>query len=412
MAMPGGPAAARWRSGRLPHRGSRARRLSTLACGTLLLTLLSACREDVQLLPARDGGVDATPDVGSDGTVPSSDAGTDGTVVGPGSWTETGSLSVGRGEHTAVLLAGGEVLVFGGWNKTASLVEAERYVPSTGSWRLTGPLSQPRVAHAAALLPSGRVLAAGGSGAPATYEIYDPVGETRSEVAFAPLIAIQYAAAPLTDGAVLAGPEANYLFVEATEEWAPVGLLAEPRGAPTATVLAATAVLFVGGTGREDGVPSAAADVYDPRTRAFTPTGPLTQARAGHTATVVTGGRVLVVGGRRDTGGLAQAEVYDPDAQTFGPAASPTILRYEHTATLLRSGRVLVVGGTGPQGSLASVEIYSPRTDTWSAGAPLHHARTGHSATRLLDGRVLVVGGYGPDPAATAELFTEEGGLD
>ena len=85
-----------------------------------------------------------------------------------GTWTKTGNLSA-RLEHTATLLANGNVLVVGGWcGIGCARDDAELYDPATGKWTATRPLNSPdqyfpgRVAHFATLLPDGRVLVLGG----------------------------------------------------------------------------------------------------------------------------------------------------------------------------------------------------------------------------------------------------------
>ena len=81
-----------------------------------------------------------------------------------GNWSNTGSMNVARIDHTATLLANGEVLVAGGDNNTDGyLSSTELYNPSTGKWTLTGSMTVPREGHDAVLLQNGQVLVAGGS---------------------------------------------------------------------------------------------------------------------------------------------------------------------------------------------------------------------------------------------------------
>jgi hypothetical protein len=85
---------------------------------------------------------------------------------GTGEWTYTGSLSVARSAHTAVLLAGGQILVAGGSSSepTGYTPTTELYDTATGLWALSGELDGARGDHSVTLLPSGQVLVAGGSG--------------------------------------------------------------------------------------------------------------------------------------------------------------------------------------------------------------------------------------------------------
>ncbi|GAA3347285.1 hypothetical protein GCM10020358_61480 [Amorphoplanes nipponensis] len=84
----------------------------------------------------------------------------------------TGSLSTGRRQLNATLLADGSVLATGGMTSTATspLVDlnhaataAERWDPATGQWTVLAGASRVRQYHStAALLPDGRVMTGGG----------------------------------------------------------------------------------------------------------------------------------------------------------------------------------------------------------------------------------------------------------
>ena len=82
-------------------------------------------------------------------------------LAGSGSFNPTGSMNTSRIDHTATLLANGEVLVAGGTNNsTGYLSSAELYNPSTRKWAVTGSMTVPRDGHDAVLLPNGEVLVA------------------------------------------------------------------------------------------------------------------------------------------------------------------------------------------------------------------------------------------------------------
>jgi len=84
----------------------------------------------------------------------------------------TGSMSTGRRQHSATLLADGSVLVTGGLTSaaTSGLVDlnnaataAERWDPATGQWTVLASASRIRQYHSTAvLLPDGRVMTGGG----------------------------------------------------------------------------------------------------------------------------------------------------------------------------------------------------------------------------------------------------------
>jgi N-acetylneuraminic acid mutarotase len=98
-----------------------------------------------------------------------------------GTWTTTGSMNVGRFDYndtTATLLPNGKVLVAGGYNGPGAsyLSSAELYDPSTGTWSNTASMSVARGDFTATLLPNGKVLVARGWGstnALSSAELYD-----------------------------------------------------------------------------------------------------------------------------------------------------------------------------------------------------------------------------------------------
>jgi hypothetical protein len=95
-----------------------------------------------------------------------------GTLSQAPSVAATGSMSIGRRQLNATLLADGSVLATGGLTSAASsdLVDlnhaataAERWDPATGQWTVLSSASRVRQYHStAALLPDGRVLTGGG----------------------------------------------------------------------------------------------------------------------------------------------------------------------------------------------------------------------------------------------------------
>jgi galactose oxidase len=83
-------------------------------------------------------------------------------------WSSTGSMTYGRRQMNATILADGKVLVTGGTsspgftNRTLARRDAEVWDPSTGAWTLLAQESVVRVYHGVSLLlPDGRVLSAG-----------------------------------------------------------------------------------------------------------------------------------------------------------------------------------------------------------------------------------------------------------
>ena len=186
-----------------------------------------------------------------------------------GTFTQTGSMAVGRFLHTATQLQDGKVLIVGGALTSASdpLATAEVYDPATGIFTMTGAMATARQRHTATLLANGTVLIAGGTtstGATATVEVYDP----------------------------------------SSGSFSVTGSMAEARTFHTATLLPNGNVLVAGG-----GDDNSTAEIYDPATASFSITGGMETGRSGHTATLLSNGSVLVAGGGIFNG-LASAELY------------------------------------------------------------------------------------------------------
>jgi Kelch motif/Galactose oxidase, central domain len=243
-----------------------------------------------------------------------------------GTWTNTGSLTTRRYQHTATLLASGKVLVAGGSYETPTLTyylsSAELFDPATGTWTTTGSLTAERFQHTATLLPNGKVLVVGGwnsSFMPYSTELYDPASGT----------------------------------------WTNTGSLNIARYLHTATLLANGLVLVAGGHSPYLGGYLASAELYDPASGTWTNTGSLNNAREYHTATLLPDGQVLVAGGDNMSGTLASAELYDPARGGWTTTDSLNTARESHTATLLPNGQVLVAGGwKAGSGYLRSAELY------------------------------------------------------
>jgi hypothetical protein len=108
------------------------------------------------------------------------------TTHSTGKWTLMGSMTVPRDGHDAVLLQNGQVLVAGGIDASTigctTLATAELYNPSTGTWTGTGSMSVGRYSFTLTLLSNGEVLAAGGTncgnGGLLSAELYNPATGT------------------------------------------------------------------------------------------------------------------------------------------------------------------------------------------------------------------------------------------
>src|SRR5439155_18808083 len=100
-----------------------------------------------------------------------------------GTWSSTGSMSIGRFSFTATTLQNGKVLVAGGATDTEiATATAELYDPATGTFSATGSMHDARVGFSAIRLSNGKVLVEGGASntvaALASAELYDPATGT------------------------------------------------------------------------------------------------------------------------------------------------------------------------------------------------------------------------------------------
>lgn len=343
-----------------------------------------------------------------------------------GSFALTGSLNTARYNHTATLLANGQVLVTGGLSVNgiyAPLASAEIYNPTKGKWTVTGSMAESREGHTATLLPNGEVLVAGGStyasSCFATAELYNP----------------------------------------STGQWTSTGSMTQPRCYHSATLLPNGEVLVAGGVDSLYNSPdtSPTAELYNPSTGTWQTTGSLNTSRASEVA-LLEDGQVLVAGGYHTSNGtstgLSSAELYDPSKGSWSLTASmrlalptpttPVLLPKSDvligdaaqfynggTATWISTGSLPTIAGPPTQASLLTTGnvlasgtrctysgcghkpteycyLYTTSTNTWSRTGNMNAPRIAHSSTLLPNGQVLVAGGYygGFTPLSSAELYT------
>jgi hypothetical protein len=310
-----------------------------------------------------------------------------------GKFTETGSMTAARVNHTATLLADGRVLIAGGYGcsdpkhcsnvaastPVAPLASAELYDPKTGKFTPTGSMTAARALATATRLPDGRVLLAEGLSLPnPTADLYDP--QSGTFVSTGQGIGLLFATAVLL-------PNGKVLVAGLFRQSISVGaeLYDEAAGKFTKISLALA-------PGAEPSVQYKGSDV----------------ARTWPQATLFGDGRVLVF----NSGYL---ETYDPATGTCAYAGfiSAGAQWVGETATLLADGRVLFEGGslysdpaTYTYVMTNSAVVYDPSGESSATGLA-RAARTYHTATLLSDGSVLIAGGEDSsyNPTASAELF-------
>jgi hypothetical protein len=361
-----------------------------------------------------------------------------------GNWTAAGDMNTVRGYHAAVLLQDGKALVLGGITGYSnngsgfSTPSAELYDPATESWSQTGSMAVGR-AGPAVLLQDGTVLVPGGfsttdstgsarPGACASYtaypsssvEIYDPAAGSWVAAEDMTYRRAHHTATLLANGEVLvvggdaipldglsSGAQRNQLGATAelydpsTGSWTPTGSMSKPRHYHTATALADGRVLVVGGSWNDSVSSScvalyADAEVYDPASGTWTGEVNLVRERATHTATLLADGTVLIAGGDSSE---ASAEIYDPATGTSTATGRMSTVRKNATASLLCNGTVLVAGGyhqdaTATTVGLESAELYDPSAGTWTVTTSMSTASESHAAVRLANGDVLIAGGH------------------
>ena len=362
--------------------------------------------------------------------------------VNSGTWSPTGSMSIGRFSFTATTLQNGKVLVAGGATDTEiATATAELYDPATGTFSATGSMHDARAGFSAIRLSNGKVLVEGGASntvaALASAELYDPGTGTWTVTGNMNQGRQQHSAVLLRNGNVLVGggnigrtPCADVCvttiagsetYDPSTGQWTTVGEMTIPRSFFTTTLLPNGRVLAVGGrvhTGPDyfDYKAIAFADLYAPTTGKWKPTGTMTISREDHSTVLLNNGQVLAIGGTTvDFNGVtvASTELYDPATGAWTATGSMLQGRERFTATLLQNGQVLVAGGDYYDGVnagfLTECELYDPAVGTWSVTASMSTPRYGARAALLRDGRVLEAGGdtdFSGIPTPTVELYT------
>jgi hypothetical protein len=283
-----------------------------------------------------------------------------------GKFSPTGSMTDARWGHTATLLNDGRVLVAGGadfMDGADNLKSAELYDPAAGRFTPTGSMAVGRADHTATLLDDGRVLIAGGTNSIGldSAEIYDPATGKFSATGSMTTARQDHTATLLADGrALIAGGTANgvtgpfgtlasaELYDPGTGRFTATGSMSTHRQGATATLMSDGSVMVTGGRD-QDSTFLGSAEEYDPATGNFAGRGAGIPDRAqARTAVLLSDGFTLLTVGWNAPG--ATAATYDGGHYGFYTAGTTTLDIACQTATLLPDGRVLLLGGMDADG--------------------------------------------------------------
>lgn len=365
-----------------------------------LVNPLVATRQDytLTLLSTAPNAGNVLIAAGGDGATPVNTAAIYNAATG--AWTATPVMATGnRTNHTATLLATGDVLVAGGLTAPAGAVLADTLYSNTGNtWSAVSGSMTVRQSAAAVRLNNNTVLILGGCPntdtavscitALNTSQIYTPgvagtIGAWGAAAVTLNVARIWPVATVLADGRVLvtggASNAATPVSLNSTEVFSAIAGTIGATGAAVGTV-AATA-----------GPAMAAARVY-------------------HGAVLLPNNNVLICGGMTGAATATNScDLFNPTTNTISATGAMGTARQSFALTMLQNGKALACGGSSAgfgNTALASCESYDPTTGVWTAAANMVAPRYQFSQVQLTDGRILSPGGVTTGPAATATVET------
>ena len=235
---------------------------------------------------------------------------------------------------------------------------------------------------------------------------YDPSAKTWAALAPYPGTAVDHPGAACLNGTVYligglikagVAVKAVYAYDIATNTWAQVADLPQPRGAASVAVYAGT-IYLVGGLGYPDKNDLFA---YNPAGNVWATKAPMPTAR-DHLIFREVGGKLYAIGGRTAVtidSVTAVNEVYDPATNTWGARAPMPTPRAAMAAGVLHN-QIQIWGGEAqvgsplatPAGVNAQGQMYDPKTDIWTTIADELTPRHGTDGATI-DNVIYTAGG-------------------
>ena len=315
---------------------------------------------------ASSGMTSTTVDPTMSSTGMDSSTGDAGSTTGPiedptaqGQWQPFASLPAGPRQETAVVAAGGQLYVLGGFMGTNVVDLVEVYDPGSDSWSEAASLPA-EMHHVNAAVVAGRIYVTG----------------FLQTLSFTP------------DGR-------SFVYDPGADSWSDGTALPTGREVGSSGVAVVGSRIYVYG-GLQGSQPVAEAQYYDVDADVWVPIADLPSAR-DHLVGLAVDGRVYAVGGRSGGIGAHSTDllVYNEPADTWDALAPMPTSRGGMAGAVLR-GWIFIAGGEGSamdaSGVFDEYEAYDPVADEWVAATPMLTPRHGTGAATIAD-RLYVPGG-------------------